>query len=243
MLRITDVVKNLIIINVIVFFGTSFLPLELQDWFKLYSPLSEHFQPVQIVTSMFSHADLMHLFFNMIVLYFFGPPLEALWGAKRFLFFYFIAGFGAWALHLGVNYIEYLYAIKDMTPEMLELLTQKGASAIERGKNYVDPVLGSLNWSLYQTINTPVLGASGATSGVMVGFALNYPDQKMGLFFIPVQIAAKHLIFGLLALDFIGGFTGFSLLGRSNIAHFAHIGGAVFGFLLILYWRKFGSRL
>jgi len=239
MLRITDVVKNLIIINVFFFIGTSFLPGEMQMWFKLYSPLSEFFQPVQIVTSMFSHADLMHLFFNMLLLFFLGPQLEALWGPKRFLVFYFIAGFGASIVHLSVSYGEYLYAIQSLDASTLDLISEEGGRILLGGENYTSPILSNINL----LINIPVLGASGAVSGIMIGFAMNYPDQKMGLFFIPVQFPAAYFILGLLTLDFLGGFMGASIFGRSNIAHFAHIGGAAFGLLMILYWRKFGSRL
>jgi len=238
MLRVTDVVKNLLIINVLIFFGTLVLPPEIKEWFKLYPPMSDQFKPVQLITHMFMHGSPMHLFFNMFGLFMFGPPLENLWGPKKFLFFYLVAGFGAAALHLGVNYFEYLSLMKSMDPESISLVLQKGGDVMLGGQQYTDPILAKLN----SVINTPVVGASGALYGVLVGYGMNFPNAKLALIFFPVPIKAKYFIPGLLALDLLGGFTGFSIFGQ-NIAHFAHVGGALFGLLLILYWRKYGSRL
>lgn len=238
MLRITDVVKNLIIINVIVFFGTMFLPPEIQEWFRLYPPTSEQFKPVQLITHMFSHGGPMHLFFNMFGLFMFGPPLESLWGPKKFLFFYLVAGFGAAAVHLGINYFEYLQVMESMDPKSVAEVLANGGDIMRSGQQYSNTELARLN----SLINMPVVGASGALYGVLVGYGMNFPNAKLALIFFPVPIAAKYFIPGLLALDLLGGFTGFSIFGQ-NIAHFAHVGGAVFGFLMIIYWQKFGSRL
>lgn len=242
MLRITDVVKNLIIINVIVFFGTMFLSPEIQEWFRLYPPMSNQFKPVQLITHMFTHGGPMHLFFNMFGLFMFGPPLESLWGPKKFLFFYLVAGFGAAALHLGINYIEYLQAIEGMDPESILEVMENGRNLLMNNEQYQDPVLAEFNIKFNLEINIPVVGASGALYGVLVGYGMNFPNAKLALIFFPVPIAAKYFIPGLLALDLLGGFTGFSIFGQ-NIAHFAHVGGAVFGFLMVVYWQKFGSRL
>jgi membrane associated rhomboid family serine protease len=200
MLRITDVVKNLIIINVIMYFGTLMLMGDSRILLAMFPPGTEYFNPYQIISHMFMHADLMHLFFNMFGLFMFGPPLESLWGTKKFLFFYLAAGFGALAIHLITGYLG------------------------------------------IQEMGGPVLGASGALYGVLVGYGMNFPNAKLALIFFPVPVAAKYFIPGLLVLDLLGGFTGFSIFGQ-NIAHFAHVGGAIFGFLMIMYWRKFGSRL
>lgn len=235
---ITDVVKNLIIINVIVFLGVMFLPPEMKEWFHLRPPTSGLFKPVQLITHMFNHADIMHLFFNMLGLFFFGPQLEALWGPKKFLTFYLVAGFGALAVYLGINYVEYSYLLNSLDPRMVEEVLTNGEDLMLEGMNYTDSDLGNFN----RIRNGAMLGASGALYGVLVGFGMNFPNAKLGLLFVPVPIAAKYFIPGLLLLDLIGGFTGFSIFGK-NIAHFAHIGGAIFGFLMILYWRKFGSRL
>jgi len=236
--RVTDVVKNLLIINVILYFGVFVLPPEIQQWFRLYPPMSDQFKPVQLITHMFMHGSPMHLFFNMFGLFLFGPPLEALWGPKRFLFFYLVAGFGAAAVHLGVNYFEYLNLMGSMNPDEIALVLQEGGDVMLSGKQYTDSMLAKLN----SAINTPVVGASGALYGVLVGYGMNFPNAKLALIFFPVPVKAMYFIPGLIALDLIGGFTGFSIFGQ-NIAHFAHVGGALFGLLLILYWRKYGSRL
>lgn len=205
MMRLTDVVKNLIIINVIMYAATTLLMTpEARDFLIFHYPApGNDFKPLQIVTHMFMHAPdrpsslfSMHLLFNMIGLYFFGPPLEALWGAKKFLFYYIFTGLGSIALYSFVNYLEGGYP-------------------------------------------TSALGASGAVFGVMLGFAYHYPNQIISLIFPPISLKAKYfiVIFGALEL-FLG-------VGRvdTGVAHFAHLGGALFGFLLIMYWRKFGSRL
>ncbi len=234
MLQITDVVKNLLIINVIVFIGTMLLPPEMKVWFALYPPTSESFQPIQLVTHMFNHGGIGHIFFNMFGLFMFGPPLENLWGPKRFLLFYFICGFGAAAIHLATGYYEY--------SQLLSELNVSSVAELEANMNRGIQYPRDLIKELVININTPVVGASGALYGVLVGYGMKFPNAKLALIFFPVPVAAKYFIPGLLALDLLGGFTGFSIFGQ-NIAHFAHVGGAIFGFLMILYWQKFGSRL
>ncbi len=197
--RITDVVKNLLIINVIIFFAATVLFPHLQGYLYLWPLGTENFAPYQVVSHMFMHGDLGHLFFNMFGLFMFGPPLESIWGPKKFLVFYLLAGFGAIAIHLFMTYMGFQVA-------------------------------------------APVVGASGALYGVLVGFGMLFPETKLGIIFLPIQFKAKYFIPALIGLDVIGGFTGFSIFGRS-IAHFAHVGGALTGFLLLLYWNKFDSRM
>ncbi|MFK7935172.1 MAG: rhomboid family intramembrane serine protease [Saprospiraceae bacterium] len=232
MMQITDVVKNLLIINVIIYFGTLAIPEIVGEWFTLYSPMTEQFKPVQLITHMFMHGSPMHLFFNMFGLYMFGPPLESLWGPKKFLIFYLIAGFGAAAVHLGVSYFEYVQLTNAMSPDMVAEVLQNGRDVIATGRNYTNEALANLNISLY----AGVVGASGALYGVLAGYGMKFPEAKLALIFFPVPVAAKYFIPGLLLLDLIGGFTGFSIFGQ-NIAHFAHIGGAIFGVLMVLFWR------
>ena len=207
MLRVTDVVKNLIIINVVIYLVTMLVMPQVRDMLIFHYPGSSRgFQPFQIITHMFMHAPnggslmSMHLLFNMVTLYFFGPPLEALWGGKRFLFFYFFAGLGAIALYAFVNFIEINY---------------------------------------YGGSPTSALGASGAIFGVMTGFAYYYPNQKISLLFPPVSLPSKYFVPIIAVVELSLG------LGRvaTGVAHFAHLGGALFGLILILYWQKFGSRL
>lgn len=215
MLRITDVVKHLLIINILMFFGTLLMgepswgaSVNDMEWGRyqlaVFYPSSPFFQPYQVVTHMFMHGDITHLFFNMFGLFMFGPPLEATMGPKRFLYFYLFTGFGALGLHLFVKYIE---------------LNFLGA----------DPMI----------MYIPALGASGAIFGLLAGFGALFPNQIIQLLFPPIPMKAKYfvLIYGGIEL-----FMGFGGVG-SGVAHFAHVGGAVFGFLLILYWQRFGSRL
>ncbi len=221
MIKITETVKHLIIINVLVYIASMvFLGPGMLNgdtlWdngryaLALYFPTSEYFQPFQILSHMFMHAEdvkggwmSIHLLFNMLGIYMFGSALESIWGAKKFLSFYFICGFGAMIVHMLVMALE-MY------------------------------VLHSLPLAY---VNGPVLGASGALYGILVGFGMMFPNAKLALIFFPVPIKAKYFIPGLLALDLFSGLTGFSIFG-GGIAHFAHIGGAIFGFLMVMYWRK-----
>lgn len=236
---ITDVVKNLIIINVIVFFGTMFLPPEIKDWLVVYFPLSEHFRPVQLVTHMFNHADPMHLFSNMFFgLFMFGSLIEMHFGAKKFLFYYFFCGFGALLIHMGVDYFQYLQIINTVDGTTALEVIEKGRDIMYQGKQYSNDNLASLN----RILNIPLLGASGAVYGVILANGVLYPQREISLLFLPFRFKMAYLVLAILTLDFLGAFTGFQLFGRGNIAHFAHLGGALSGFLLIQYWRKFGSR-
>ncbi len=206
-LHLTEVVKNLIIINVLAYFASFIAGTAIienyqytymgRDAYALFFPLGAYFEPYQLITHMFMHAgDPMHILFNMLILAMLGPPLETMLGPKRFLLFYFICGFGAMALQLGVNWIEVLY------------------------------FEGSVNASFW--------GASGAIMGVMVGYALKFPNQQLQLLFIPVPIRAVYLIMALIAWDTLAGFHA----RGSNIAHFAHLGGAIVGIILLEIWDR-----
>ncbi len=208
----TGVVKHLIILNALFFIG-SYVLLGEEVWnpllgdyedlgrlsLALFIPGSPHFRPYQIVTHMFMHADLGHLAFNMLSLFFFGPMIEAVWGSRRFLFYYLFCGFGAMALHLGVQWWE---------------LQQAGI--------------------LLSDWNGAMLGASGAIFGIFVAFAYLFPNQIIQLLFPPVTMRAKYFVLIMAGLELFMGVRGY----RTGIAHFAHLGGALFGFLLLLYWYK-----
>ncbi len=214
-IRITDVVKNLIIINVLFYLGTMFLMGEPQVWelnegiykrllLAMHSPFLENsgFQPFQIVTHTFMHSgqDITHIFFNMFTLFMFGPILEEKWGAKKFLFFYLASGLGALGFYVLVSY-------------------------------FIDPSAAYL-----------LLGASGAVYGVLIAFMFYYPNAQLMLLIPPIPMKAKYLIGGLLAIDIFMGVLGGSYIA-SNTAHFAHIGGAITGFLIVWYWRRTGQAL
>ncbi|MBK9733851.1 MAG: rhomboid family intramembrane serine protease [Saprospiraceae bacterium] len=191
MLRMTEVVKNLLIINVIVFVAVWFMiPIPgIEQYFILYRPLSSGFYPVQIVSHMFMHLNFEHLFFNMFGLYMFGPWVESSLGPKRFLILYLVCGFVASAAQL-----------------------------------FISPV--------------PILGASGAIYGVTVAFATMFPNVQLMLLFPPIPIKAKYMAVVFLVLGIFSGLTGF----QPGIAHFAHVGGAICGFLMIRYWKMANLR-
>ncbi|MDZ4709393.1 MAG: rhomboid family intramembrane serine protease [Saprospiraceae bacterium] len=204
MLRLTDVVKQLLIINGILFL-ISRLPL--YQYFPdlaLYYPGSVSFRPYQIVTHMFMHGNLSHLFFNMFMLATFGPMLEALWGSKRFLFFYLFCGVGAILVHLLFWYIEI-----------------SGLDAFQ--------------YSMYLQQSGSVVGASGALFGILVAYGMYFPNQQLMLLFPPIPMKAIYLVIFAIVLELVMVAQG----AQTQIAHFAHLGGALFGFLIIVYWRKF----
>ncbi|HVG12670.1 MAG TPA: rhomboid family intramembrane serine protease [Flavisolibacter sp.] len=191
------IIKNLLIINVLVFVAQNLLPAEylVTGRLALWPVKSDFFYPYQIATHMFTHASFTHLLFNMFSLWIFGQVLENVWGPKRFLFFYLVCGVGAAALHLLIQY-----------------LTGSGA---------------------------PTVGASGAIMGLMAAFAYLFPNRELYIMFIPVPVKAKWAVLGYAAIDLFGGVAKVS---GDNTAHFAHLGGALTGFILVLIWNKTGRK-
>lgn len=226
------VIKNIIIINVLVFLAQSIFDKQYQltEKLSLQPILSEplknalhqvspnetfsSFQPYQVFTHMFAHAPLpmvFHILFNMFTLWMFGRILENVWGGKRFLFFYLASGLGAAALHLLIQYFrleELLHAIQ--ANDIAGIMKYKGALA-------------------------GALGASGAIMGVMAAFAYTFPNTELYIMFIPVPIKAKWAVLGFVAIDLFAGVGSFS---GDNIAHFAHLGGALTGFIIVYIWNK-----
>ena len=212
--NVTPVVKNLLIINIIVFFGASVLkgslgPELINDWLAVHYPASEYFKPVQLVTYMFMHGGVMHIFFNMFGLFMFGPPVEYIWGAKRFLIYYFFTGFGALILDFAVKYYQLNYTL--LSPLEADMI-----------------------------INTPMVGASGAIFGILAAYGYLFPNNTIMLLFPPIPIKAKYFVIIFGAIELYSGISNMTS-ATSNIAHFAHLGGAIFGFLLILYWKNGGQ--
>ena len=227
---ITPVVKNLIIINLIVFVSVSMMFPGLMEYFQAYYPSSGSFMPIQIVTHMFMHGNLIpHLFFNMFMLYMFGTSVEYYWGGKFFLFVYLASGFGAIFFHYLVKYIAIQYYGSDINPEDYQRMLTEGRNLIVQGKNYVG-VLGQLNLM----VNVPAVGASGAVFGVLTGFATQFPRRKLMLLFPPIPVEARILIPIIIVLELFLG-----LGGSDGVAHFAHIGGAITGFFLTRFRYKF----
>jgi len=269
--QLPEVVKNLLIINGLLFLGTISVSSSGIDFYKLlalHQFQSPEFMPYQLITHLFMHANLTHLFFNMLALWMFGRILENMWGGKRFLIYYMITGFGAAIIH--ILFVQYqIFEISNNFPELLEL-TKEG--------EYYPGNTNSMKIS--QLIHTPTVGASGAVYGLLLAFGMLFPNSKLHIFslitvvilfefifkirlpflniywifiwiiisqfsnkirnivFHTIPIKAKYFVMALGALALL---LGISNNPADNIAHFAHLGGMIFGFLLLRYWKKKGD--
>jgi membrane associated rhomboid family serine protease len=231
-------VQVLIGLNILLFIPTQ-LGHELEDAMvrslALYFPENPNFRFWQLVTTMFMHGGFGHLFFNMFALWSFGNLLEQIWGYKKFLLFYFASGIGASVIYLLVNYIQFHNLYNDMialgvSPEDIqEGLRTLNGSNLKLTQERID--------EFFSLFYTPAVGASGAIYGVLVAFGMLFPNAKLALIFLPVPIPAKYFIPVLIAMDLFSGVTGMSIFG-GGVAHFAHVGGALIGFLLMWYWKK-----
>jgi membrane associated rhomboid family serine protease len=258
MMNITPVVKQLLIINILFFIGSQLVPVA-YDLFALYYPESDNFKGWQLVSHMFMHGGFMHIAFNMFALYSFGSTLEHFWGGKKFLFFYISCGLGSALLHTGMNYYEIHSFLSDVSSLKLSssevhLLLNADYSSLFDEKGQM--MAGEINTILervhctqeqFNTIvqasmisKVPMLGASGAVYGLLVAFAFMFPNAELALMFIPIPIKAKYFVPAILAIDLFLGFKGGSIFGggSTGIAHFAHVGGALTGFLMMWYWKK-----
>ena len=219
------VVKNLIFINALFFLATEFLLRDqfyfdgfqdqgLQGVFGLWPINHDNFRPYQIFTHMFTHAGIAHIFFNMFALWMFGRVLESVWGSKKFLLFYLVCGIGAAVAHMTVAYFQY-----EKVLDMIQMMKATGQT------EYLDIVQSGAYYAV---------GASGAIMGVMVGFAYLFPNTELMLLFPPIPIKAKWLILIMIAFDLFSG------LGQTSdgVAHWAHLGGAAVGFILVYIWNK-----
>jgi len=228
------VVKNLIIINVIMlllmYLGKALWNIDLNSILGIYFPKSEHFRSWQIVTHMFMHGGFVHLFFNMFALWMFGRILEQVWGPKRFLLYYLVTGLGAAFTHEFVQWMQYRHLLAALTPEQLQYIYDSGSELLNQGKNFADGKMGQLNMIL----NIPTVGASGAVYGVLLAFGVLFPNTQLMFIFPPIPVKAKYVVIGYGVLELYLAITS----PGSNIAHAAHLGGMIFGFILIRYWRK-----
>lgn len=243
--RISKTVLHLIIINTLVLVlmvlneKGLFLPqTNLTYLFSLHYYEMPSFHWWQYLSYMFMHDGIFHLLFNMYALWAFGTPLENIWGRNKFLFFYFSCGIGAALLQTGVNYYYVHQAVNALAEAGIP--AEETISLIREGK--YSPEWGNIiNYStyksMYDTLVSYSVGASGAIYGILVAFAMFFPDAKLMLLFVPYPIAARYFIPFVVALDLFSGVTGISIFG-GNIAHFAHIGGGLVGFLIMLFWRK-----
>jgi membrane associated rhomboid family serine protease len=238
--RITDTVKTLLIANVLFFLGAQITGDMALKFFALWYPENPNFQIWQIFTHMFMHSDVMHILFNMFALFIFGSVLEMYLGQKRFLFLYFSAGLGAVSLQILFNYIGFQNAYQQyidagITPEQIQTVLN---SAYETGQYRTYGMSNEISSGLLTNYLVPMVGASGAIFGVVAAFAVLYPNMPLYIFLIPIPIKAKYLIGGYFALNVISALTGSSLAGPSNTAYWAHIGGAVIGFITMWVWKK-----
>ena len=236
-IKLTEGIKHLIIINVILFIGPQLISLDLTNILALHFPKNENFGFWQYITHMFMHVSFAHILFNMYGLWAFGTPLEKMWGRNKFLFFYFSAGIGAGLIYSLVNYYQF--------NSYFDVLIQNGLNSNNISKildtgvytNYADIITLSQKElsKFYSLYHTPAVGASGAVYGVLVAFGMYFKDAKLALIFFPVPIAAKYFIPLILVGDLFFGMTRYSI---GNVAHFAHIGGAIIGFILAYYWKN-----
>jgi membrane associated rhomboid family serine protease len=226
------VVKNLIIINVLMYLATVGLNkafgIDLDRQLGLYYIASPYFRPYQIITHMFMHGSIGHIFFNMFAFWMFGRVLETVWGGRRFFIYYMITGLGAAFLHELVLHFEVAnamrqvsqqFGIEKFTPEILEQLLHSNS-----------PLARKVVIGLY----VPTIGASGAVFGVLLAFGVLFPNTQLFLLFPPIPIKAKYFVIGYGLLELYLGITQ----PGSNIAHFAHIGGMLFGFILLKIWGQ-----
>ena len=234
----TDMVKHLLIINIIFFVG-SFLVPEATEILALHYFESDKFRLWQPITHMFMHGGLMHIFFNMFALVSFGSALEHFWGGKKFLFFYFSCGIGAALAHSGVNYYYFhdgLNLLVENGVQKAEIINTLSQGMYNKGWEEIIPVSSVKN--MIEAYVGAAVGASGAVYGLLVAFAFMFPNAELMMMFIPVPVKAKYFVPVIVLLDLFSGVTGISLFGGGNIAHFAHVGGALIGFIMMWYWKK-----
>ena len=260
---ITDGVKHLIIINIIVFIGKMTLGGgQLFDTlFTMYFPTNDLFQPWQVLTHMFMHGNVTHILFNMFALWMFGTPVEQRLGTKKFLFIYFSAGFGALLFQLGYYYYDFIPAMQVVSDlGMDKSLLNQIINIDALDGNYIRgeilqqkmiPLLNEYNYtanineqqfrSLFDlnVINrSAMVGASGCIMGILAAFGVMNPNAKLMLIFLPIPIKAKYFIPGIIILDLISAISGQSFFSPSNTAYMAHVGGAIIGFIIMWYWKK-----
>ncbi len=227
------VVLNLIIINTL-FLLITVLFQEKINMYKLMGLFyftSENFRSWQLVSYMFMHGDFYHLLFNMFALWMFGSLLENVWGPKRFLTFYMVTGIGAGLVQLLVAFLRIQSAEAVLSPEQVQEVYNNGAALWQQGQTYANEAMSSM----HRVLNTPTVGASGAVFGILLAFGMLFPNTMIYVFFaIPIKAKYFVMIYGAAELYF--GVTGTS----DGIAHFAHLGGMVFGYFMIRYWKNKG---
>lgn len=247
--NLTPITRNIIIVNVIIYLLANFVFPQWYDLLSAYYPFSPNFRSWQIITHMFMHARLgeslgiMHILFNMLTLASFGPVLEQVLGPRKYFWLYMLSGLGSYVLFNLWNF----YEVSQITAQLNELGVNTAEIFRKADINYngeltissTTPQGVSLAQQLFGALRSPMLGASGAVFGVVAAFATMFPDAKLMFMFIPVPIKAKYLLPIIILISVYLGFSG----DMSGIAHFAHVGGALVGFLLARMWRNNRFRI
>ena len=236
MQRISETVKHLLIINCIFFLASIIVGESMYDFFALHFPDSPKFQYWQIITHMFMHGDFSHILFNMIGLWMFGTPMEQMWGKNKFIFYYISTGLGAALLQITIYY----YQVNQVNEFFSDLnLSSSVISEFYLSSRLPADIINNIDIEIlkraFSSYNSVLVGASGALYGVLVAFAMSFPDTQLMLLFPPIPIKAKYLVPILIFADLFFGFSSYSI---GPIAHFAHLGGALTGFLMLYYWKK-----
>ena len=215
--NLPTVTKNLLIINVLCFFGMLVAKrygIDVENLLGLHFFLASDFNLSQLISYMFMHANFQHIFFNMFAVWMFGRVLEQVWGPRRFLTYYLICGIGAGLIQELVQYLEYAFTLSNY--DSVNLGIAGGIIPMEEYLNMMTTV-----------------GASGAVYGILLAFGMLFPNSQMFIFPLPFPIKAKYFVIGYAVLELFLG-----LGGGDGVAHFAHLGGMLFGLILIIYWRK-----
>ena len=258
MFNLTPAAKNILILNGIIFIFTSNYIIES---FGLRYILSENFQPYQFLTYMWIHAGFGHLFSNMFAVIVFAPILERVWGSRKFFIFYLITGVGAGVLYTGVNFVEnfnlenkILRYVSQPSPEAFrKLFLDEGKEYYNQVYNFIEEEYSTNPTSLknkdksiqyaYDLLNAktdiPMVGASGAVFGILLAFAMLFPNMQLMLLIPPIPIKAKYLV---LVYGFYELWSEFNRMPGDNVAHLAHLGGMLIAYIILRYWKnKYGT--
>ncbi len=249
MIRLSETVKHLIIINVIVWIGALTIGTNgdvFNNLFAMHFPKNPAFEPWQIITHMFMHATydnngsiiIIHILFNMFALWMFGSPVEYYLGWKRFLFIYISAGLGAVALQVGFYYFQFLPPYESLISSGVTPNEITHALSVGKGFDGITQAQFNNLQNIFPIFNASMVGASGCIMGILVAFGMMNPEAKLLMIFLPIPIKAKYFIPGIIILDLISGVTGQSFFSPSNTAYMAHVGGALTGFIIMWYWKK-----
>lgn len=236
-MRIPETIKHLFLVSLVVLAIGYILKIDLSNVIALHFPMNENFGFWQYITHLFMHGDFGHLLFNFFTIWFFGAPLAESWGTKKFLFFFFSAGVGAALIYTAVNYFQF-YGIYD-TLIQADLSKGEIISILEAGQTNDPRFVNNITQEQFNKIggifNLNAFGASGAAYGVMTAYIVYYPNSRINLLFPPISLVAKYYVVTLVAADL---FLGILNRVEDNVGRFAHVGGALVGYIIASYWKK-----